>query len=314
MLAITPQTRKTLRIVVAWDKYRERQQKADKARQRVPRKLDRRRFDELAGDVSRIMKLGEPTPFAFEGSCRHGVRSSLCLDGWGWADADDAAVDVITRAMNIIGLVRPTWWQGQPEYADTDTSRGFCAAPKCQRPIPIERGMTAGTAARYCSDFCKSAAHSARLYRDGPKTDLATYLAAQAAKSAETERQRSRNCANAECGKFFVTKDPKRKYCSRSCWDAREKIYQERPCERPECDNVFTPKNSGKTVSRYCSRECADACRRKVRPALTCQNPECATIFYPNFPSDKRKYCGDQCRPDAVRRLAALRMSCEETK
>src|SRR5690606_19838121 len=50
--------------------------------------------------------------------CRSGVRSALCLDGVSWPRADLEAELVVNAALHQIGAtIRPTWQQGQPEYA-----------------------------------------------------------------------------------------------------------------------------------------------------------------------------------------------------
>ncbi|CAA0095055.1 Uncharacterised protein [Starkeya nomas] len=304
MLQITPETRRRLRIATAWDDFRERQKKASKTK---PRKLNRIRFDELVSDIAGILKQGEPTRFAFEGACRNGVRSSLCLEGWRWPDADHTAVEVVAAALAQIGAVRPTWWQGQPEFADTDTSKGFCAFRRCGKPIPIDRGERNGKAVKYCCDSCASMAAAELRRKEHRRMSIADYLAFSAARSAETERLRSRNCE--QCGSFFATRDERRNYCSRSCFADSRRKWQERECLH--CGAVFKPKNTGgKGVSRYCSRECAGTMRIKSRPALQCLT--CSTIFYPPYPSDKRSYCSPVCNPFATKAAKAAFL-CEQT-
>jgi hypothetical protein len=310
MLAITPQTLIYLRTGQQASDAFLRQKLAEK-RKAEPRRMDQVRFRQLVDKAACILRTGESTKFEFEGACRHGIRSALCLGGWPWSDADAAAAAIVAKALNQIGAVRPTWDQGQPDYAVAyGSQRSRCA--RCDGPIAEDRGSSNGTPVKFCSDLCAHNAMAERKRISGEKVSLAEYLATCVARTERTMQERAAVCQNPACGRLFPTKDRDRKYCSRKCWDAREKLYPERVCERPECGNVFTPKNSGKSVSRYCSRECANLSRRKVRPALTCQNPDCRTIFYPDFPSDKRKYCSDACRPEAVRRLAALRWRCEE--
>ncbi|MER9306788.1 hypothetical protein [Mesorhizobium sp. M0496] len=304
MLQITPQLRKSIRISKALDVYRTRQHKADNEKSRTAklRKLSDRRFSELVDDVARIMKQGDTTPFSFEGACRHGVRSSLCLDGWPWLDADICAAEVIAAALNKIGAMRPTWWQGQPEYADTDTSRGFCAHRRCGRPIPTDRGIRNGKPVKYCCDECGSTAAEEMRRREGRRVSMAEWLALCAARSSEKERQRSRNCD--QCGEFMLTRDPKDRYCSRGCFHIAQRKYEQRTCENAACGMMFTPKNSGRgKVTRYCSKACAAACRIQARPALSCLT--CGTIFYPDFPSDKRRYCSPAHNPYASKAARA---------
>jgi hypothetical protein len=305
MLQITPKALKLIRMAQERANVSVRSSRGGAGTERA-RKLNRRRFDELVDDVAKILKLGQPTAFAFEGACRHGIRSRLCLDGWSWMDADAAAADVLSASLSQIGMTRPTWWQGQPEYADTDTSRGFCSYRRCGRPIPIERGIRNGKPVKYCSDHCGHMVHAETIRRDGHKFTLAEYLAACSARTAETLRTHSRNCD--QCGTFFATSNADRKYCSRGCFFKAAKKLQDRNCL--QCGETFSPKNSGaKGVSRYCSRGCAAAGRKKARPALTCVT--CTSVFYAQFPSDKRRYCSPSCNPFASK-AAKSAFRCDE--
>lgn len=111
---------------------------------------DRRAY--IVRIISSILAGAEPTRFAFEATCRHAVRSRLCLNGWSWAAADDLAADIVKDALRRLGAKRPTWKEGQPEY----TQDGF--APilrtrciRCHGPLEDDRP-------KFCSHWC-SAAH-----------------------------------------------------------------------------------------------------------------------------------------------------------
>lgn len=102
-----------------------------------PRKMNGDRKKRLVVETCIILKTGEPTHFAFEASCRHGLRSALCLEGWPWADAEKMAAEIVSAALMIIGARRPTWQQGQPEWTQA------CALPverthckNCRTPLP----------------------------------------------------------------------------------------------------------------------------------------------------------------------------------
>lgn len=284
--------------------------KLRRARQRAKstRKLDRRRESDLTDSVVAILKTGQPTYFAFEGACRAGVRSTLCLEGWPWMDADDAARGLVGKALNQIGAERPTYMQGQPDYAvEYGSGRSHCARPACGKRIPQERIDGSPVPVKYCSPLCKQLVHNLRNHHFGAQYTVAEYLALSAARSAETERERSRYCENPRCGKFFVTRAADRKYCSHECYAETARKLEDRECANPECRKVFTPKNGGpeKGITRYCSKECASVGRRKVRPALTCLT--CNGIFYARYPSDKRSYCSPEHNPYASKtaRMAA---------
>ena len=96
-----------------WEKERSRE-KVGKPHK--PRKLKKEYRRRLIQGTATILKMAEPTPFAFEAFCRHEMRSGLCLRGWPWADADAAAAEIVAAALNMVGARRPTWQQGQPEY------------------------------------------------------------------------------------------------------------------------------------------------------------------------------------------------------
>lgn len=51
--------------------------------------------------------------FAYEGVFIAELRSSLCLTGWDWAMADQAARNVVAEALRLARAERPTWFEGQ---------------------------------------------------------------------------------------------------------------------------------------------------------------------------------------------------------
>lgn len=93
---------------------------------------------------------GAPSKFAFEAICRHAIRATLCLRGWGWSDADAVAAQIVAAALNQIGARRPTWKEGQPEW----TQDGF--APIERTRCIRCRSLLEGAQTKYCSDLCAS--------------------------------------------------------------------------------------------------------------------------------------------------------------
>ncbi len=267
-------------------------------RLRAKAKGERQRHAAIVGEVVRILDCGRSSKFEYEASCRHGLRAGLCLEGKAWSAADKFAGDVVSEALRRLGAERPSWWQGQPEYADTDTSRGWCAREGCGRPIPIEAGSTNGTAVKYCSKLCSENAHAERQREHGARMDLASYLAQQAARSRATMEARARHCEH--CGRHFLSRKADRKYCSHACFTKAQTVHSERPCAA--CGKPFKPKNCGpeKGVTRYCSKDCAAADRRKQREARTCAH--CGAAFTPKFPSDRKKFCSPACGNEAAKR------------
>ena len=117
-----------------------------------PKRLGRERrrhlVDRVAAIVRHGIEAGQPSRFWCEGFARHDLRAVLCLEGWGWSDADAAAADVVTAALNQAGARRPSWKEGQPEH----TQEGFS---------PIERTRCATCIGKlpeghrlFCSPTC----------------------------------------------------------------------------------------------------------------------------------------------------------------
>jgi hypothetical protein len=167
--------------------------------------------DRLIVRVAAALLTGVPTYFQHEGSIRHGIRSSLCLEGWRWAAADAHAAHILTHAFLDIGAKRPTWEQGQGDHCRTDADgRTFCAREDCRAQITRE-GIR-----RYCSERCRLIANNRRAYnRAKRKVRGAAHRAAQRAAAAP------RICAWEACQREFKPLDytgkPPQIYCSRSC-------------------------------------------------------------------------------------------------
>jgi hypothetical protein len=129
---------------------------------------DRRAY--ITGVVVKILESGEPTRFAFEGTCRHAIRSRLCLLGWTWANADLTAARIVRTALIRSGARWPTWKEAQPEYTQdghAPVERTFCV--QCSRPLP--EGHT-----KFCGRLCSNRYHR-RLARLQELEDGAAYNA-----------------------------------------------------------------------------------------------------------------------------------------
>jgi endogenous inhibitor of DNA gyrase (YacG/DUF329 family) len=223
--------------------------------------------------------------FEREGDCRNGIRATLCLRGHSWGAADATAADVVREGLRRIGAERPSWYQGQPDYAE---GRERCL--RCAKFVD-ESDQAAGR--RFCSQEC------ARVYRV-----LLAY-------EPPPVRPDNRDCA--ACGKTFRVKtySPNQKYCSRTCAGTGEPL-QPRPCEW--CGNEFQPTRG---MLRYCSRDCASFANiQKFRDA----NPErsciiCKVTFRPK--QARQEVCSYSCRVrrdkirDNARKRAASGFYCE---
>lgn len=118
--------------------------------------LNRDRYRAVRHKLIEIMKLAEPTPFAAEGSCRAGVRASLCTQGWRWIDADQMAAVLVSAALAIVGAKRPTWYEGQPEWTQPGaTPIIYDRCRCCHGPIPEGRRV-------FCCFECKNMFHERR--------------------------------------------------------------------------------------------------------------------------------------------------------
>lgn len=142
MLMVTPET---LRFLAGRERSRSRPKRS--------RKLTKEYRGRLIDGCARILRKGDPTPFAFEAFLRHGLRSGLCLRGWSWREADDTSSDLIQSALAQIGAKRPTWKQGQPEWTQEGViliNRVRCA--RCGWRLPEDHR-------KFCDRRCATAFH-----------------------------------------------------------------------------------------------------------------------------------------------------------
>lgn len=169
------------------------------------KRLNRARKEALRDRIAAMMREVEPTPFAVEGPCRAGIRSSLCLQGWKWADADMAAAEIVTWALRIVGAARPTWEQGQPEYTQPGAiavRRDNCI--RCNKPLPDGHY-------KFCCLICAKAWHDHKR-QERFADEMAAAARAKAAAWREQLPPRACQC----CGGMFKP-TPKQKYCSVRC-------------------------------------------------------------------------------------------------
>ncbi len=106
-----------------------------------------------------------PTLFGHEGTLRACLRSGLCLQGLPWPDANRAAVEIVTEALNRTGAKRPAWKEGQPEHTDGGVIRDTrlrCA--NCERPLPPEHKT-------YCGKLCYDAMRARQAYHDNTERE-----------------------------------------------------------------------------------------------------------------------------------------------
>jgi hypothetical protein len=115
---------------------------------RRERRLGKSERKRAVARIAPLLKSGEPTPFAFEASCRHDLRAEMCLTGIPWARANATAAEIVAEALAAIGARRPSWNEGQPRW----TQEGWS-------PIERTRCVTCGGRLPeghrlYCSAQC----------------------------------------------------------------------------------------------------------------------------------------------------------------
>ena len=175
------------------------------------KRLNRARKDAVRDRIAEMMRAAEPTQFSLEGPCRAGIRSSLCLQGWKWADADAAANEIVSAALNISGAKRPSWQEGQPEWTQPGAlpiPREWCA--RCGKRLPDENRM-------WCGEVC---AKAARNERDQGRLDEEGRARRRASRSASDSKwqanQKEQECEG--CGLIFRPKSRRgQRFCRIEC-------------------------------------------------------------------------------------------------
>jgi predicted nucleic acid-binding Zn ribbon protein len=215
-------------------------------------RVAKHRRETITAAVVRILVKGEPTKFAFEGACRHGLRSQLCLDGHAWAAADKAAATIVGEALRRIGPRRPLWHEGQPEHTQfgfAPVERFYCI--RCGNPLRDPKPH--GSALIYCSPTCRDAQKTDRRRKMMKAMSAAEYQAMlvmrrEAQREASLE-ERTKVCPN--CGKAFVPLNARTKFCSESCSGSMV---------RYEIKCAWCRKTAAtvRANARFCSRMCAD--------------------------------------------------------
>ncbi|SFN61708.1 hypothetical protein SAMN05216224_10815 [Thioclava dalianensis] len=124
-------------------------------------KLGRGRYDNLVKELVDVIQLAfeagaTGSLWGLEGPLRAGLRSDLCLQGWGWDSADLIAREILAEAFRAAGAKRPTWNEGQPEWTIHEgllIERTRCI--RCGKPLPEGHK-------KYCSGLCAST-HQSRI-------------------------------------------------------------------------------------------------------------------------------------------------------
>lgn len=277
-----------------WSAYRygeesnRRQPYLSKGRKRSTIVPEKERRD-LIADTAEILASAELSKFEHEASCRHGIRTTLTLQGNGWQMSDEEAASIVTAALDRIGAVRPQFLEGQPEYT---LSPGH-QCQRCGAPLSDEAGHR-----RYCSPECYE---SARRYRNDfwqRTEDIARAAAAYATAKANAV---VRQCT--VCGSPFRATTESTHTCSRDCAARSRRTVPERPCAH--CGEPFRPHSLTK-AGRFCSPECHAASRR-TRSEQCCA--ECGEPFLPSKAG--MKFCSNDCAHAARAKVEIPPRSCK---
>jgi hypothetical protein len=268
-----------------------------------------------------ILDRGHFSRFEYEGALRHGLRSVFCLDGMTWPAADTRAAAIIAKALRQLGISRPNWLEGQPEWTQdgfTPTTFYFCQ--RCGSPLSSEGQETQ----KYCSHLCRQAAHAElhrRLMRDfGEAETLAIMAARGEQRMNSTKLSHIHACEG--CGTPFTRswRPGAARFCSNKCSGSRKYKLPVRPCGH--CQQQFTPARAN---AKWCSPSCKGAAMKAYMQAYNRAHspppPErpCAVCSRPFCPArSDALFCSHACNSKAYRQRqrgnGARGFHCESTE
>ncbi|MBB4064733.1 endogenous inhibitor of DNA gyrase (YacG/DUF329 family) [Gellertiella hungarica] len=262
----------------------------------LTRKMGDELFRRHVKEASIILGAGTFSKFEHEGACRSGLRSALCSDGWGWSDADIIAAGITAAALKAIGAVRPTWQEGQPEYALDGikvVERVFCKG--CGVKIPEQDSERPRD---YCEPRCVQAHHGRMAAIFGRQRTRMELIAAWVAKRENFSPSES-TCER--CGKMFPVKNSyrERKYCSSEYRSAVMKNPRKpiAPIPCPQCQVSFLPKTK---AVKFCSRTCVAQSYVAAARRAPKECRHCSKTFQPSVKDES--FCSRDCRFRANRK------------
>lgn len=262
-------------------------------------RAERLHREPIVREVARILATGTPTKFRYESACRHGLRSSFCMDGMKWDAADERARQIVTLALHRIGAsLRPTWSIGQPQR---DGNREYFYCRHCQGYMPE------GNSSPWCGEQCREARRIIDWKRGSAADDVARRAALRSVFGASAEPSSGRaERACKECGKAFSPSYRSQRFCSNLCVGRHNKsLWLREPRACAICATTFM---AHLETSLYCSAPCvAEGGRRASRVRMAKKRPRhdktcaiCAKAF--STSRLDRIYCGDECAAEGVRR------------
>lgn len=269
---------------------------AQKHKPKAGRILKGERRRHVVDEVMDILKDWRFSKFENEGPVRHGLRSALCPDGHRWALADLEAALMVQEGLKRIGAKRPSWAEGQRDYADP---RHNCAW--CGNDLPEE--MTSGARqGRFCSAVCAKSAIQKRTEEErfhASRTGMAAY------RVIRREKLPLRDCL--QCGTAFRPfnyQKADQRFCTHECSQLWSRRIPERDCKT--CGTMFRPKSAS---GIYCSIACSVERPYEPRACKECGGPVPKGCHSAPYCSNQCKYKQEQGR----RRIARLQRACEKT-
>lgn len=189
------------------------------------------------------------SPFENEGRLRSFLRATMCHSGVTWHRADMEAAALVSEGLYVLGAKRPSWDEGQPDYALGADYCGWCGCSLSEDDEITRPGR------RYCSGLCAKAAFE---YRDFERRDADNKIYAQTRRIAKAHSLGARECRS--CGKSFIPLGlrSEQQFCSSLCYGQSLATLPERTCA--QCGTSFRQTNSH-NPSRFCSMACYDGYR-----------------------------------------------------
>lgn len=166
-----------------------------------------------------IMQNYKASQFEYEASVRYAIRSSLCIFGWSFDDAESIAERVTNEVLFQMQARRPTWDEGQPDWCQTGIFRAdieFCK--NCGQPLEDKVDWRQ----IYCSVSCRRSSNDKQFIKRH-REEFLIKQRIQDSTRRKKERQAMPEKKCPTCSKLFRP-SPRRgtnkeqEYCSKSCW------------------------------------------------------------------------------------------------
>lgn len=181
------------------------------------------------------MRHGDPTPFTLEAPAVAHLRAAWCLAGWPYQAADETARDVVARALQRAGAVRPSWKEAHDIEIAEDAECASC------------RGPLYGRESAFCSDACHD-----RYYIEKRS----------AAKAAVRNGMLCHHC-----GAPLNAHRKSRMFCNVACLEAHRKTVRAMARAGKTCRNCGLPFEAQRRDRAFCSQFCKGQWRHRMKVA-----------------------------------------------